>query len=176
MRGLTQTQTPPPQLYQDSVLHCSVPISVAALNPQLLYQQTLAVPQGVTLQCQLQPAPCGRQLLNCHLLEQQGDILILDLVRLGQYGTVGVGSILVQEMLCAWSLTLFIFPFLSDLPFPSLTVTLQALVTSRVAEPLAGDPVWRNRNLVAVLVQEPGHWLTYLHQNLLWWQVIRGKV
>ena len=82
--------TPPPQLYQGSVLHCSVPIAAAPLDPQLLYQQTLAVPQGVTLQCQLLPVPCGRQLLNCHLLEQQGDVLILDLVRLGQYGTVGV--------------------------------------------------------------------------------------
>jgi hypothetical protein len=68
------------------------------------------------------------------------------------------------------------FPPLSELPLPSLTVTLQVLVTSRLAEPLAGDPVWGNRNLVAALVQEPGHWLTYLHQNLLWWQVFRGTL
>ena len=52
----------------------------------------------MTLQCQLQPAPCGRQLLNCHLLEQQGDVLILDLVRLGQYGTVGVGSTYIRSI------------------------------------------------------------------------------
>jgi hypothetical protein len=67
-----------------------------------LYQQTLAVPQGVTLQCQLLPVPCGPQLLNCHLLEQQGDVLILDLVRLGHYGTVSLLSLLGQEMLYAF--------------------------------------------------------------------------
>ena len=71
-------------------------------------------------------------------------------------------------------MALIIFSPLSELPFSSLTLTLQALVTSHLAEPLGGDPVWRNRSLVAVLVQEPGHWLTYLHQNLLWWKLDTG--
>ena len=57
-----------------------MPRSPQAVDPQLLLQQALAVPEGTTLQCQNQPGPCNNRLLDCRLVPLQGDVLILNLV------------------------------------------------------------------------------------------------
>ena len=44
-------------------------------------------------------------------------------------------------------------------------------VATRVSEPLQGDQVWGGRRPIAVLTQQPGHWITYLHQGGMWWRL-----
>ena len=44
-------------------------------------------------------------------------------------------------------------------------------VATRVSEPLQGDQVWGGRRPTAVLTQQPGHWITYLHQGGMWWRL-----
>ena len=38
-------------------------------------------------------------------------------------------------------------------------------------EPQNGDPFWQDREVVAVLVHTPGHWISYIRLNHNWWQV-----
>ena len=33
------------------------------------------------------------------------------------------------------------------------------------------DPFWQNREVVAALVHTPGHWISYIRLNQIWWQV-----
>ena len=48
---------------------------------------------------------------------------------------------------------------------------LQVLVTTRVTEPLAGHPSWANRRPVAVIVSQPGHYVSYLRQANIWFRL-----
>ena len=45
------------------------------------------------------------------------------------------------------------------------------VVSSPVQEPQAGDPAWQGRQLVAALTWSPGHWVTYVCTNGVWWSV-----
>ena len=45
------------------------------------------------------------------------------------------------------------------------------MVTSPVLEPQAGDPAWQGRQVVAALTWTPGHWVTYVCVNGIWWSV-----
>ena len=48
---------------------------------------------------------------------------------------------------------------------------LQTAVTTPVLEPNYGDPFWQDREVVAVLVHTLGHWISYIPENQIWWQV-----
>ena len=96
------------------------------------------------------------QFLDSMLVQQQGDVQLLHLVRLGQFGTVS--------------------HFLTFCTCTSWRCNLQVRVTSALVEPQAGDPVWGGREGVAALPFSPGHWVTYLrvrHQGV-WWRVDSG--
>ena len=47
-------------------------------------------------------------------------------------------------------------------------------MTSALVEPQAGDPVWGGREVVAALTFSPGHWVTYLRHQGVWWRVDSG--
>ena len=79
------------------MLHVPVPRSQQAVDPQLLLQQALAVPEGTDLTCQQQPRPCNNRLLDCRLVPQQGNVLILNLVRGVWEGGQQVHFILTQH-------------------------------------------------------------------------------
>ena len=44
-------------------------------------------------------------------------------------------------------------------------------VTTPVMEPQDGDAAFQGRRLVAVLVSKPRHWVTYVKQNNVWWNL-----
>ena len=44
------------------------------------------------------------------------------------------------------------------------------MVTSPVAAP-DGDPIWQGRELVAVIAWSPGHWVSYVCNNGVWWSM-----
>jgi len=48
---------------------------------------------------------------------------------------------------------------------------MQVRVTSPVEEPQARDLVWGGREVVAALTFSPGHWVTYLRHQGVWWRV-----
>ena len=45
------------------------------------------------------------------------------------------------------------------------------VVTTPVMEPVDGDPAYQGRRLVAVLVSKPNHWVTFVKQNNVWWNL-----
>ena len=44
-------------------------------------------------------------------------------------------------------------------------------VTTPVMEPVDGDPAYQGRRLVGVLVSKPNHWVTFVKQNNVWWNL-----
>jgi hypothetical protein len=52
-----------------------------------------------------------------------------------------------------------------------VTLPSQIPVTTRVQRPQAGDPAWQGRALVAALCHEPGHWISFVLDNGVWWRV-----
>ena len=76
------------QMYPDVTLHGPILCLAQDQGPadlRPLLQAALAVPLLTTLACQ---GDCGPQVLPCHLVQQRGRVQILDLVRVGHYGTV----------------------------------------------------------------------------------------
>ena len=68
----------------DPVLHIPLQQSNLPVDLVLHLQAALAVPVHTTLTCRAQPAPCSNQpLQQVRLLQQQGRVQILDLVRGG---------------------------------------------------------------------------------------------
>ena len=74
----------------DPILHVPLP-SVQnhenRVNLQPLVQTAMTNPVNNTLVCQGQPR-CSARLLECQLVPVQGEVQIIDLVRLGQHGLV----------------------------------------------------------------------------------------
>ena len=76
------------QIYPDPILHLPMPQTStgdAPLDLRPLIQTALAAPVNSTLTCLL---GCGPQLLQCSLIQQPGQVQIIDLVRIGHSGTV----------------------------------------------------------------------------------------
>jgi hypothetical protein len=48
---------------------------------------------------------------------------------------------------------------------------VQVVVPTPVDEPQQGDPAWQGRQLVAVLVETPGHWVTFVKVAGVWYSV-----
>ena len=45
----------------------------------------------------------------------------------------------------------------------------QAAFSQPVLEPLAGDPRWGGLQVVTVMIQTPGHWISYTKVAGVWW-------
>ena len=78
------------QDYPDPILHVPLPWQPDGQNQvdlQPLVQAAMAAPINNTLICRGVPR-CSVELLDCQLFAQQGEVQIIDLVRVGQHGPV----------------------------------------------------------------------------------------
>ena len=139
------------QLHPVPVLSIPLPAALPGggqVDLRGLLPATLAAPTNPTLVCL---TGCRNTVLpGVTYATQPGQVQILDLVRLGANGMVSTFCVLCSQ---------------------PVTLLPQVPVTTRVQRPQAGDPAWQGRTLVAALAQEPGHWVSFVLANGVWWRV-----
>ena len=143
-------------MHPKPILAVPLPAAVPGQGPvdiRGLLPGALAAPTMPTIAC-LAGCNNGNVLHPVHLVQQPGEVQLLDLTRLGSHGTVSVPT--MCSVFC---------PFKTDNILPQMPVNTQ------VQRPQAGDPAWQGRQLVAALCSSPGHWFVFIVFNGAWWRV-----
>ena len=125
-------------MYPEPVLHLLLPNDPQGREVDLgpLVAPSMATPLQNQLICGL--PQCGTRNLPASLHPQPGNVLIVNLARLG---------------------------------FGPDDARQQLLVTSPVQEPRDREAAFFGKEVAAVLVSTPGHWVTYIKLRGVWWCV-----